>query len=189
LRKDNQDEVQVYTSTTKNASVIADPLALDGKALRIQAVKEEDGTLTSARISTREKYTFKYGWVECRARLPYGQGMWPAFWMMGDTLGSVWWPDCGEVDVMEAMGKEPAVNHGSVHGPGYTGGKFGGAYTLPDGQAFKDGYHTFAIEWTKDFIKFYVDDSPYKTFTADDLEGSKWVFDHDFYLILQLALS
>src|SRR5581483_1783450 len=88
LRKDNQDEVQVYTSTTKNASVIADPLALDGKALRIQAVKEEDGTLTSARISTREKYTFKYGWVECRARLPYGQGMWPAFWMMGDTLGA-----------------------------------------------------------------------------------------------------
>ncbi len=190
FQKDNQDEVETYTKLPQNISVVEDPLARDGKALRIQAVKERNGSYTSARITTQGKFSFKYGWIECRARLPFGQGMWPAFWMLGEDIAKVNWPECGEVDVMEAIGKEPAINHGSIHGPGYTGEKWGSAYTLPGGKLFKDAYHTFAMEWKPKRVTFYVDDQAYKTFTPGDMEaGQKWVFEHPFYLILQLALG
>jgi beta-glucanase (GH16 family) len=190
LQKDNQDEVETYTNSAQNASIVQDPLGLDGSALRIQAIKDAKGTYTSARIVTKGLFTFKYGYVECRAKLPYGQGMWPAFWTLGEDIDKVSWPACGEVDIMEAIGKEPAINHGSIHGPGYTGEKLGSSYILPDGKLYKDAYHTFAMEWTPKYIRFYVDDHPYQTFTSADLPaGGKWVFDHPFYMILQLALG
>jgi len=189
FRRDNQDEMQTYTRLPKNVSIVADPNAGDGKALRIQVLKEADGTFTSARITTQDKAEFKYGCIECRAKLPGGQGMWPAFWMLGMDINKVSWPQCGEVDIMEAIGKEPAVNHGSVHGPGYTGEKLGSSYVLPGGKFFKDDYHVFAMEWTAKHIRFFVDGNAYKTFLPSDVPAGKWVFDHPFYLILQLALG
>jgi len=86
LQKDNQDEVEVYTTSPQNASIVADPQALDGSALRIQALKDSKGAYTSARIVTKDKFSFQYGYVECRAKLPYGQGMWPAFWTLGTDI-------------------------------------------------------------------------------------------------------
>ena len=190
LKKDNQDELQTYTTSTQNASVVKDKEALDGYALKIQAIKDKKGTLTSARLATKDKYSFQYGYVECRAKLPYGQGMWPAFWMLGTDIDKVSWPACGEVDIMEAIGKDPGINYGSIHGPGYIGGKLGDKYTLPNGELYKDAYHTFAIEWTPKRVKFFMDDKLYANFTPKDLPpDSTWAFEHPFYLILQLALG
>ncbi len=190
LKKDNQEELEVYTTSLQNASIVKDAEALDGSALKIQAVKDKKGTLTSARFVTKDKYSFQYGYVECRAKLPYGQGMWPAFWMLGVDIDKVSWPACGEVDIMEAIGKDPGINYGSIHGPGYIGGKLGGKYVLPNGALYKDAYHTFAIEWTPKRVKFFVDAQLYNDFTPKDLpKDSIWSFEHPFYLILQLALG
>jgi beta-glucanase (GH16 family) len=184
-------ELERYTDLAQNACVTADPLASNGKALMIQAIKESDGSFTSARINTNEKFSFTYGWVEGRLRLPYGQGIWPAFWMVGEkkTYGN--WPHCGEIDIMENLGHHLSEIHGTIHGPGYfTDTGITTIYALPDGKKFKDDYHVFAMEWTEGKIKFFVDDQLYRTLTPSDLPaGTKWVFDHPFILILNLAVG
>jgi beta-glucanase (GH16 family) len=185
------NELEVYTNSLQNASIVADAGATDGKALAIRAVKEPDGTYTSARLKTAGKFDVTYGRVEVRAKLPFGQGMWPAFWMLGSNIGSVGWPNCGEVDVMENIGKEPSTVHGSMHGPGYSGGNpLTAAYSLPGGQQFKDAYHVFAADWGPTAVRFYVDDQLYETRTPADLPpGKSWAFDHSFFLLLNLAVG
>src|SRR2546422_10602510 len=93
-------------------------------------------------LLTGGKFTHQYGHVEARIKIPRGQGMWPAFWMLGDNIGTVGWPQSGEMDIMENIGSEPSINHGSMHGPGYSGGSpLTGTYTLPGGAAFADAFH------------------------------------------------
>ncbi|MEF9911706.1 family 16 glycosylhydrolase [Streptomyces sp. NBC_01693] len=187
------NELQYYTDSTENAS-------LDGNGnLVITARKNSDSGLqcwygpcqyTSARLNTAKTFTQAYGRYEARIKIPRGQGIWPAFWMLGDDLGSAGWPNSGEIDIMENVGKEPGAVHGTIHGPGYSGGGgIGASYSLPDGKAFADDFHTFAVDWSPNSLVWSVDGQTYQTRTPADLNGSKWVFDHPFFIILNLAVG
>jgi beta-glucanase (GH16 family) len=123
-------------------------------------------------------------------KLPRGQGMWPAFWMLGNDIGTVGWPNSGEIDIMENVGYEPGTVHGTIHGPGYSGSAgIGAGYTLSNGQSFSDAFHTFAVDWAPNSIKWSVDGVVYETRTPADLGSNRWVFDHPFYMILNLAVG
>ena len=176
------NELQDYTSGNTNAS-------LDGSGnLVIEARKEarEGRQYTSARLKTEGKKTFTYGRVESRMKVPSGQGMWPAFWMLGGNS----WPTTGEIDIVENLGKEPSIAHGTMHGPGYSGAAGPTAsFTLPGGAKFPDDFHIFAIEWETNVIRWYVDDKLYSTKTPADTNGNTWVFDHGFFIILNLAVG
>jgi len=182
-------ELEYYTDRSQN-------IRMQGGNLVIQALAEKyiggDGVTrdyTSARIKTRGKFAQAYGRFEARIRIPYGQGLWPAFWMMGDNFGQVGWPRCGEIDIMENIGKEPSVIHGSIHGPGYTE-DIEANYTLPGKQKVADDFHVFAVEWEPDAIRFYVDRELFVTRTHADLRpGQIWEFDHPFYLLLNVAVG
>lgn len=186
----NNHERQYYTSGNKNA-------ALDGQGHLVITARRENpadyrcwyGTCqyTSARLNTAGKFTAQYGHVEARLKVPRGQGMWPAFWMLGTPVN---WPDSGEIDVMENVGFEPSTVHGTIHGPGYSGsGGIGAAYSLPNGQAFADAFHTFAVDWAPDSITWSVDGNVYQRRTPADLGGRQWVFNKPFFLILNLAVG
>jgi beta-glucanase (GH16 family) len=185
------NELETYTDRTVNAHV-------EGGLLVIKAIKEDftgsDGILrhyTSARLLTKNKFTQAYGRFEARIKIPYGQGLWPAFWMLGDNIGTVGWPNCGEIDIMENIGKEPSIVHGTFHGPGYSGANgVSAAFTLPNGQKFSDDFHTFAVEWEPNVMRFYVDGLLYKTRMPADLPaGTTWVFNHPFFIILNVAVG
>ncbi|MFE2479530.1 ricin-type beta-trefoil lectin domain protein [Streptomyces sp. NPDC059389] len=186
-------ERQYYTAGNRNA-------ALDGQGhLVITARRENPGNYacwygrceyTSARLNTAGRFTQAYGHVEARLKVPRGQGMWPAFWMLGNDIGQVGWPNSGEIDVMENVGFEPSTIHGTIHGPGYSGsGGIGAAYTLPGGQAFADAFHTFAVDWAPDSISWSVDGAVYQRRTPADLGGRTWAFNKPFFLILNLAVG
>ncbi|MFI5665789.1 ricin-type beta-trefoil lectin domain protein [Streptomyces sp. NPDC051704] len=186
-------ERQYYTAGNRNA-------ALDGQGhLVITARRENPGNYacwygrceyTSARLNTAGRFTQAYGHVEARLKVPRGQGMWPAFWMLGNDIGQVGWPNSGEIDVMENVGFEPSTIHGTIHGPGYSGsGGIGAAYTLPGGEAFADAFHTFAVDWAPDSISWSVDGAVYQRRTPADLGGRTWAFNKPFFLILNLAVG
>lgn len=186
-------ELEYYTNSTSNAS-------LDGQGhLVITAKKNTDPGLgcwygqcqyTSARLNTARTFTQAYGRFEARIKIPRGQGVWPAFWMLGNDLGSAGWPNSGEIDVMENIGREPNSVHGTIHGPGYSGaGGLGAAYSLPGGKAFADDFHVFSVDWSPNSIVWSVDGTPYETRTPADTHGNKWVFDHPFFVILNLAVG
>jgi beta-glucanase (GH16 family) len=177
-------ELQTYTKSTDNAFH-------DGQGhLVIQAIATPGGGYTSARLKTQGLASFTYGRVEGRMKLPSGQGIWPAFWMLGAEIRTAHWPGCGEIDIMENIGKEPATVHGTIHGPGYSGGNgIGAPYTLQAGR-FADGFHVFAVEWQPDQIQFFVDGAPYKRITPAGLPpGTAWVFDRPLFLLLNLAVG
>lgn len=148
---------------------------------------------TSARIKTQGLFSQAYGKFEARIRIPSGQGMWPAFWMLGADVDKVHWPGCGEIDVMENIGKEPSTVHGSLHGPGPGGvgtDDMTAPFALPHGQRFSDGFHVFGVEWEPGAIDFYVDNVKYFTATPRGMpHGTGWVFDHPFFLLLNLAVG
>src|SRR5712691_11667584 len=185
------NELETYTSRVTNAH-------LEGGLLVIKALKETltgsdniTRNYTSARLLTKNKFTQAYGRFEARIKIPYGQGIWPAFWMLGDNIGTVGWPTCGEIDIMENIGKEPSIVHGTFHGPAYSGAQgISAAYALPNGQKFSDDFHTFAVEWEPNVVRFYVDGLLYKTRTPADLPaGKSWVFDHPFFIIVNVAVG
>ncbi|MFD8259044.1 RICIN domain-containing protein [Streptomyces griseoluteus] len=186
----NNHERQYYTSGTRNA-------ALDGQGHLVITAKRENPAnyqcwygscqYTSARLNTSGKFNAQYGHVEARMKIPRGQGMWPAFWMLGTPVN---WPDSGEIDVMENVGFEPSTVHGTIHGPGYSGsGGIGAGYSLPNGQAFADAFHTYAVDWAPDSITWTVDGNVYQRRTPADLGGRTWVFNKPFFLILNLAVG
>ena len=168
-------------------------VSLDGQGnLAITARREDylDWDYTSGRINTRYKFSRTRGRFEARIKLPIGQGIWPAFWLLGSNIGPVGWPDCGEIDIMEYLGHDPNRVYGTLHGPGYSGGSaVGGSYTLQEG-GFNEDFHVFAIEWRSDSITWEVDGVPYQTKTPGDLPpGAPWVFNHDFFIILNVAVG
>jgi beta-glucanase (GH16 family) len=188
-------EFEYYSDGTKNAH-------LDGHgSLVIKALQETlsqdfkcwygQCRYTSARLITKERFAQAYGRFEARIKIPYGQGIWPAFWLLGDDIDKVGWPVCGEIDIMENIGREPAMVHGTIHGPGYSGGKgIGAPYALTGDKSFADDYHLFAIEWEPQAIRFYVDGKLYATRTPAEIPtGAKWVYDHPFFIILNLAVG
>jgi beta-glucanase (GH16 family) len=145
---------------------------------------------TSARIKTQAKFEQRYGRFEARIKLPWGQGLWPAFWMLGANAPTTPWPDCGEIDIMEFHGSHPNSISSALHGPGYSGNTpIVHTYTLHSG-TFADEFHVFAMEWEPEHVRFYVDNSPYSTVTKATVEqyGAR-VFDHPFFIILNLAVG
>jgi beta-glucanase (GH16 family) len=178
-------ELEYYTDRSINAWVV------DGR-LVIEARKEpfRGRDYTSARLKTQGLFEQRYGRFEARIKLPEGQGIWPAFWMLGADIERVGWPECGEIDVMENVGKEPLTNFGSIHGPGYSGGEsITGAWKVRSGR-LADDFHVFAIEWAAETIRFYVDDTLYQTVTPQSLpKGARWVYDHPFFLLLNVAVG
>ena len=187
-------EREFYTTRPEN-------IALDGNGnLVITAVAEPANTTdscwygtcryTSARIKTQGLFSQAYGRFEARIRIPRGQGMWPAFWMLGNNIDAVGWPHSGEIDIMENIGREPSIVHGTMHGPGYSGANgIGGPYSLTSG-AFADSFHLYAVEWVPGRISWFVDDHQYFQTTPGSLPaGTSWVYDHPFFLLLNLAVG
>lgn len=177
-------ELQTYTDSRRNA-------ALDGAGnLVITAHREADGSYSSARLKSESTYTAQYGRIEARIRIPRGQGIWPAFWMLGADIGQVGWPACGEIDVMENVGHEPGIVHGTVHGPGYSGAQgISAAYTNPSGAAFADDFHVYGVDWRPGSITWTVDGVAYRTVTRADVGSAPWVFDKPFFVILNVAVG
>jgi beta-glucanase (GH16 family) len=185
-------ELEYYTSRTNNA-------VIQGGNLVIQANQESYGgyNYTSARMKTQGLWSWTYGRIEARIKIPKGQGIWPAFWMLGANINSVGWPTCGEIDIMENIGKtsDQGTEHGTIHGPqgggDYNGGSgVGGTYTLPGGAKLSDDFHIYAIEWTTNQIKWFLDTNVFFTATPASLPGGgTWVFTAPQFIILNVAVG
>ena len=172
------NELQTYTNDAENVIVE------DGNLL----ITARKNPYTSARIKTKGIFSQGYGRFEARIKLPWGPGIWPAFWLLGSNIDMVEWPQCGEIDIMEYRGQQPNIIHGSVHGPGYSGGD---AITKSYGyenNRFDIDFHVFAVEWGTDYIYYYVDDVLYQVIQPKDLTGD-WVFDHPFFILLNVAVG
>lgn len=178
------NELQYYTDRPENV-VVEDGM------LKITAIKEAfmGSSYTSARITTKGLFEQTYGRFEARIQLPWGQGIWPAFWLLGaDYDEQSDWPQCGEIDIMEYRGQEPTVVHGSVHGPGYSAGEAITKRFELTNDRFDTGFHIFGIEWGPNYINYYVDDVLYNQITPDDVTG-EWVYDQPFYILINVAVG
>lgn len=183
------NELEYYTDG-ENAYIQNGILVIEA---RKEGRRDAYGTYnyTSSRMTTQGKFEVKYGRIEVRAKFPYGKGLWPAVWMLGSDIGSVGWPNCGEIDIVEFLGHEPTKVHGTVHGPGYSGGNsISGSYELTDPD-FTEDFHTFGIIWDEEKIDFYVDDYVYYTVSKMYVlsRGYSWVFDKPFFIIVNLAVG
>jgi beta-glucanase (GH16 family) len=185
------NELEYYTSRLQNAWQQDGNLVIKVEAEKHTGADGVSRNYTSARLKTLGKFSQTYGRFEARMKIPRGQGIWPAFWMLGNDIDQPGWPDCGEIDIMENIGKEPSVVHGTIHGPGYSGaGGIGSSFSLPGTPSFADDFHIFAVEWEPNLIRFYVDDHLYATRTPADLpKGAKWVYDHPFFILLNVAVG
>src|SRR4051812_3116203 len=181
------NEVEYYTNSTGN-------VVQDGQGhLAITARKENPANYqssyatcqyTSGRILTADRFSQAYGRFEASIKIPKGQGIWPAFWMLGGGN----WPTDGEIDIMENVGKAPNTVYGTVHGPGYSGaGGIGGNKTI--GSALGDAFHTYAVDWSPNLIVWYLDGQEYFRVTPANINGNQWVYDHPFFMILNVAVG
>ena len=189
-----EGELQSYTPRKANSHQDGrGRLRIVARAERFRGMDSIMRDYTSARISTQDRYSFRYGVFEARLQMPVGRGVWPAFWALGTDIDDVGWPECGEIDVMEHLGQEPTTASGTIHGPRDGGGantdyKPGRSivHTTPLAQEF----HTYGVQWLLGNIQFYFDGRPYWSITAADLPaGSRWVFDHPFFLVLNIAVG
>jgi beta-glucanase (GH16 family) len=176
-------EAEYYTARAENARQENGNLVIEARQ-----EKYEGSYYTSARLKTQGLQSFKYGRIEARLKVPSGAGLWPAFWMLGSDFNGKNWPDCGEIDIMEYIGKEPDLIMGTLHGPGYSGAT---GRTKWNRQKFNiaDDFHTYAVEWDTNQISWFFDGEEYSTVTRADLNSLKWVFDQPFFIILNLAVG
>lgn len=188
------NELQYYTDSPENVSLDDGKLIIRAqKEVKSFSVNGQDYTTdyTSARLITEGKFSVSYGKIEARMKVPSGQGFWPAFWMLGDDIGEVGWPACGEIDILEYIGSKPTEVHGTVHGP-ITGGP-GIHQKIDTGIDMSLDFHTYAIEWDEDEVEFYVDGLLYHVVNKDEVDleqgPTEWVFDHPHFLILNLAVG
>jgi beta-glucanase (GH16 family) len=167
-----------------------------GGGLNIVAEEPSTGVYTSARMKTEGLFSFQYGRIEVKAKVPEAQGFWPAFWLMGNNIDTVNWPACGEMDVMERIdaATSPDWNAGSIHGTGFTGSLLGSDYSFPTGETAAD-WHTYGMIWSKGSVSYYIDDptKPYSTYTPSSVSGysgSVWPFDSGpSFIIFNLAVG
>lgn len=177
------NELQTYTDSRDNS-------ALDGNGNLVITARQSGSGYTSARLTTKGKVQPKFGRLEARIQIPRGQGIWPAFWMLGGQFPSTPWPNSGEIDIMENVGYEPHLVHGTLHGPGYSGANgITGQYMHPQGWSFADTFHTFAVDWRPGSITWSVDGVAYQTFTPANTGANPWVFDQPFFFILNVAVG
>lgn len=177
-------ELEYYTNRTSNVQ-------LNGEGQLVITARKESYSgsgYTSARIKTQGLFSQTFGRFEARIKTPTGPGIWPAFWLLGDNITEVSWPQCGEIDIMEQRGQQPAITHGSVHGPGYFGANAKTkSFGLMTGR-FDTDFHIYAIEWGEDYIDFFIDDYLYQRIQPNDLTG-EWVFNKSFFIILNVAVG
>ncbi len=187
------NELEYYTSGTSNA-------VIENGALVITATQDGASSYdcwygpcqyTSARLNTSGEFTQQYGLFEASIQIPEGSGVWPAFWMLGTNIGSVGWPNCGEIDIMENIGSTPDSVYGTTHGPGpgnYPDVGLSGTDTA--GSPFGGGFHLYATEWSANEVDFYVDGNLYWSVTPSSLPaGATWVWDQPFFLLLNFAVG
>lgn len=182
-------EAQYYTDRSENARVEDGRLVIEAHQERF-----DDSFYTSARLKTQGLQEFRYGRIEARMQVPEGAGLWPAFWMLGSGFeeGSenpeFGWPGVGEIDVMEYIGREPDLVMGTIHGPGYSGALGLTTWHRP-GELIADDFHTFAVEWDEKGIRWFYDGEQYAEQTPAVMSGREWVFDNEFFLIVNLAVG
>lgn len=183
-------EKEYYTEAAENVALNgAGQLAIVARAMPAGSMCGTTACrYTSAKLTTRGLTNVAPGRVEARIRLPAGQGLWPAFWMLGHDHPNTPWPTCGELDVMENRGSQPDITSSAVHGPGYAGGaSFNGMRALTP---TSDGFHVYAIEWNATVIRFFVDNALSYSVTRSQVQAKgPWVFDQGFYLILNVAVG
>ncbi len=178
------NELQIYTNSDENARVGMDG---DISALMITAVKHAENDYTSAKLTTNGLFSMRFGRIDVRAKLPEGQGIWPAIWMLGDNREIVDWPGCGEIDIMEMLGHDPNIIYGSIHYVDKENrkGESQGVFEAP-GASFSEAYHVFTLVWTPEKLSFMVDGVQYHEVAIED--GMK-EFLRNFYLILNVAVG
>jgi beta-glucanase (GH16 family) len=183
-------ELQYYTSRRENVRQEKGHLVIEARREPFTGLDRISRNFTSARLKTQGLFSQQYGRFEARMKLPLGRGLWPAFWLLGDDLPSAGWPNSGEIDIMESKGSQPSTVSGALHGPGFFGGQaLVGYYSLPQSR-FSDDFHVFSIEWGPKIIRYYVDAHLFQTRTPSDLPPSgRWVFDHPFFIVLNLAVG
>ncbi|MFK7832747.1 MAG: family 16 glycosylhydrolase [Winogradskyella sp.] len=181
------NELQYYTDRPENVIVEDGMLVLTAREESFQGA-----SYTSARLVTRDLFETKYGRFEMRAKLPWGKGLWPAFWLLGNDCDTNTWPQCGEIDVMELAGSKPTKISGAIHGPGYSAGNaLLKEYDLVNDR-FDTGFHIFGVEWGPGYVNFYVDNVLYNQITPEDMpEGGTWVLDDDreYYMLINVAVG
>lgn len=172
------NEAEYYTSRAENAVVI-------NGSLKITAKRENfsGSSFTSARLISKDKYSFKYGKVEIRAKLPVGGGTWPALWMLGSDISTTGWPGCGEIDIMEHLGNDLNRIYGTLHYPGRSGGSANGASRVISNATTE--FHVYSLEWSASLIKIFADDQLVHTV----VNSSAIPFNHNFFFILNVAMG
>ena len=171
------NEKQLYTDKNHELN--------DGKLI-INIVKEAD-KYTSTRITTAGKKEFQYGRMEARAKIPTGKGIWPAFWMLGSNISKVGWPKSGEIDILEYVGREPHQVYTTLHTQDSHGNSVNSKKT--EIKNIEEGFHVYAIEWTKEKIEFFVDDVSIYTFKPEVKNEDIWPFNQPFYFIINTAVG
>lgn len=180
------NEKQYYTANRRENSRIE-----NGKLI-IEARKEkfENAEYTAASLTTQGRAEWKYGRIEVSAKLPAGRGSWPAIWMLPTDIGKVPWPRCGEIDIMEHVGFNPGVVHGTLHTEAYNHTKKTQRASQTKLPSFSEKFHTYAVEWSADTIVMQIDGKTFATYNKkpDDKEA-EWPFDKPYYLILNFAVG
>ena len=179
------NELEYYTDRTENAFVSAGNLIIEARA-------ESFGgrNYTSTRMITKDKKTFQFGRIDIRAKMPKGKGIWPALWMLGNNIGTVGWPACGEMDILELLGQEPNKIYGTMHWGATVAshGSKGSSYTLSTG-SFDQQFHVYSLIWKQDDIRVLVDDQEYVHVTPTDVLGSPYPFNNNFFFIFNIAVG
>lgn len=171
-------ESQIYTKKNHR---------LENGHLIITAKKNHDSLYSSSRITTKSKKEFQYGRMEIRARFPLGKGLWPAIWMLGSNISDVGWPLCGEIDIVEYVGREPNIVFTSLH----TADSFGNTKNTRKDliEGIEEGFHLYAMVWNRDKIDFYIDNQLFYSFSPENKTAKIWPFDQPFYFIVNLAIG
>ena len=172
------NELQEYT---------VDNHRLEDGMLIISAKKGSNSNYTSTRIKTKGKQEFQYGRIEARVKVPSGAGMWPAFWALGNDIETNSWPNCGEIDIVEYVGKNPGQIFTSVHTPSSYGNTVNSMITnVPN---VEEDFHNYAVEWNENFIDFFFDDTRVYTYSVQTKNQNTWPFNKPFFLIINLAIG
>jgi beta-glucanase (GH16 family) len=184
------NELETYTNRPTNVHQQNGNLVITAQKEDLTGPDGIPRHYTSARLNTQNHFAQKYGRFEARIQLPTGKGIWPAFWLLGDNHETNHWPNCGEIDILETIGA-PDTMYSTLHGPGYSGGKgISAKFPLPTGESVHTAFHLYAVEWSPNDIKFFFDDHLIAHRTPADLPpNTAWVYDHPFYLLLNLAVG
>ena len=196
------EEAQYYTKgREKNATVEDGCLVITGRKEKYKNpgyVKDSPkwqlnrayAGYTSASVVTKDKFIVKYGRVEVKAKLPFGDGTWPAIWMLGDNISKAGWPKCGELDIMEFLGREPKRIYGTCHYGDAAGKHKSEGKHIDVNPKPSEDFHLYAVNWYPDRIDFFYDELKYFTFKIDQAEvGDSNAFRKPFYLLINLALG